>query len=246
MRARQHAARRSVPPRGDDGRRSRPGSASRSRTRSIWPWSPSASWTPTAAWARVEQGIQLLRSWLERHASLDLLDALFQWELQKEGPAGSLRAGARRAAAQPDAARSRQAARGAVLTAPAEQRTDIELIKQLGPRAHPPRRPLSLRPAASRRASSTGVVRPAAAGRPIRRAHRRVRPDALAGLATFPVWACTCPPVLKTLSGFSRELAYENHRGRYRVTWVWCPGPVLPRWATTCCAWTWIPRRSGS
>ena len=34
---------------------------------------------------RVEQGQTLLRSWLERHASLDLLDEVFHWELEKEG-----------------------------------------------------------------------------------------------------------------------------------------------------------------
>ena len=35
---------------------------------------------------RVEQGHQLLRAWLSAHASLDLLDELFHWELEREGP----------------------------------------------------------------------------------------------------------------------------------------------------------------
>ena len=34
---------------------------------------------------RVEQGQTLLRSWLERHPSLDLLDEVFHWALEKEG-----------------------------------------------------------------------------------------------------------------------------------------------------------------
>ena len=55
----------------------------------------------------------LLAGYLERYPSLDLLDTVFQQTLEAEGRRGGLRAGARRAAAQPDAARPRPAARGA-------------------------------------------------------------------------------------------------------------------------------------
>ena len=35
---------------------------------------------------RLDQGRELLRSWLERHPSLDLLDAVFRIELDNDGP----------------------------------------------------------------------------------------------------------------------------------------------------------------
>ena len=35
---------------------------------------------------RLEEGQQLLRAWLDSHASIDLLDELFHWEMDKRGP----------------------------------------------------------------------------------------------------------------------------------------------------------------
>ncbi|THF65771.1 lipopolysaccharide assembly protein LapB [Pseudothauera nasutitermitis] len=80
---------------------------------------------------RVEQGHVLLRSWLERHASLDLLDEVFQWELDSRGarPAYDLvREELRR---NPTLLGLDKLLEAALISAPAEQRGDIELVRQL-------------------------------------------------------------------------------------------------------------------
>ncbi len=80
---------------------------------------------------RVEEGHQLLRAWLSAHASLDLLDELFHWEMEKAGPRaayGLVREELRR---NPTLLGLDKLLEAAVLAAPAEQRGDIELVKQL-------------------------------------------------------------------------------------------------------------------
>lgn len=80
---------------------------------------------------RIEQGHVLLRSWLERHPSLDLLDELFHWEIEKVGARaayGLVREELRR---NPTLLGLDKLLEAAMLTAPAEHRGDIELVKQL-------------------------------------------------------------------------------------------------------------------
>ena len=80
---------------------------------------------------RVEQGRLLLRSWLERHPSLDLLDELFHWEIEKVGAQaayGLVREELRR---NPTLLGLDKLLEAALLAAPVEHRSDIELIKQL-------------------------------------------------------------------------------------------------------------------
>jgi len=79
----------------------------------------------------LEQGMQLLRSYLEQYASLDLLDALFQWELQKEGPAAAYQLVRDELRRNPTLLGLDKLLEAALLTAPIEQRTDIELVKGL-------------------------------------------------------------------------------------------------------------------
>lgn len=80
---------------------------------------------------RVEQGHMLLRSWLERHASLDLLDELFQWEIEKLGPKAAYDLVREELRRNPTLLGLDKLLEAALLAAPAEQRGDIELVKQL-------------------------------------------------------------------------------------------------------------------
>lgn len=80
---------------------------------------------------RQEQGIALLRGWLERHSSLDLLEAVFRAELENEGPAaayGLVREEVRR---NPTLLGLDKFLEAQLLVAPPERRADIELIKNL-------------------------------------------------------------------------------------------------------------------
>ncbi|WP_374246699.1 lipopolysaccharide assembly protein LapB [Zoogloea sp.] len=80
---------------------------------------------------QLEQGMQLLRSFLDQYPSLDLLDALFQWELQKEGPQAAYQLVRDELRRNPTLLGLDKLLEAALLTAPAEQRTDIELVKSL-------------------------------------------------------------------------------------------------------------------
>ncbi len=79
----------------------------------------------------VEQGHQLLRAWLERHASLDLLDELFHWEMEKQGPKAAYDLVREELRRNPTLLGLDKLLEAALLAAPAEQRGDIELVKQL-------------------------------------------------------------------------------------------------------------------
>lgn len=79
----------------------------------------------------LEQGMQLLRSYLDKYPSLDLLDAVFQWELQKEGPQVAYQLVRDELRRNPTLLGLDKLLEAALLTAPAEQRTDIELVKSL-------------------------------------------------------------------------------------------------------------------
>ncbi|MDR0563615.1 MAG: lipopolysaccharide assembly protein LapB [Azoarcus sp.] len=80
---------------------------------------------------RVEQGHVLLRSWLEHHPSLDLLDELFHWEIEKAGPIPAYELVREELRRNPTLLGLDKLLEAALLTAPAEHRNDIELIKQL-------------------------------------------------------------------------------------------------------------------
>ena len=80
---------------------------------------------------RIEQGHVLLRSWLERHPSLDLLDDLFHWEIEKIGPQAAYELVREELRRNPTLLGLDKLLEAALLTAPAEHRSDIELVKQL-------------------------------------------------------------------------------------------------------------------
>ncbi|MDD3353427.1 lipopolysaccharide assembly protein LapB [Zoogloea sp.] len=79
----------------------------------------------------LEQGMQLLRSYLEQYPSLDLLDALFQWELQQEGAPAAYALVRDELRRNPTLLGLDKLLEAALLTAPVGQRTDIELVKGL-------------------------------------------------------------------------------------------------------------------
>lgn len=80
---------------------------------------------------RVEQGHQLLRAWLASHASLDLLDELFRWEMERHGPKAAYELVREELRRNPTLLGLDKLLEAALHTATIEQRGDVELVKQL-------------------------------------------------------------------------------------------------------------------
>lgn len=80
---------------------------------------------------RIEQGHLLLRAWLEHHPSLDLLDELFHWEIEKVGAQAAYELVREELRRNPTLLGLDKLLEAALLTAPAELRGDIELVRQL-------------------------------------------------------------------------------------------------------------------
>ncbi|MCF8198989.1 MAG: lipopolysaccharide assembly protein LapB [Sulfuritalea sp.] len=80
---------------------------------------------------RKEQGIQLLRGWLERHPSLDLLDAVFRAELENEGAEAAYALVRDELRRNPTLLGLDKLLEAQILVVPAEKRADLELIKNL-------------------------------------------------------------------------------------------------------------------
>ena len=79
----------------------------------------------------VEQGLQLLQAWLDSHPSLDLLDEVFQWEMEKAGPRAAYELVREELRRNPTLLGLDKLLEAALLSAPADQRNDIDLVKQL-------------------------------------------------------------------------------------------------------------------
>lgn len=80
---------------------------------------------------RPEQGQTLLRSWLERHPSLDLLDEVFRWELDRHGARAAYDLVREELRRNPTLLGLEKLLEAAALNATPEQRADVELVKQL-------------------------------------------------------------------------------------------------------------------
>jgi lipopolysaccharide biosynthesis regulator YciM len=80
---------------------------------------------------RMEQGRELLRSWLERHPSLDLLDAVFRVELDTEGAEAAYALVREELRRNPTLLGLDKLLEAQILVAPPERRADLELIKNL-------------------------------------------------------------------------------------------------------------------
>ena len=80
---------------------------------------------------RMAQGRELLRNWLERHPSLDLLDAVFRVELDNEGPEAAYALVREELRRNPTLLGLDKLLEAQILVAPVERRADLELIKNL-------------------------------------------------------------------------------------------------------------------
>jgi lipopolysaccharide biosynthesis regulator YciM len=80
---------------------------------------------------RMEQGIQLLRGWLERHPSLDLLDAVFRVELDNDGAEAAYALVRDELRRNPTLLGLDKLLEAQILVVPPERRPDLELIKSL-------------------------------------------------------------------------------------------------------------------
>ncbi|MBA3904013.1 MAG: lipopolysaccharide assembly protein LapB [Rhodocyclaceae bacterium] len=80
---------------------------------------------------RGEQGLQLLRAYLEQQPSLDLLDAVFQWSLDVEGPEAAYQLVRDELRRNPTLLGLDKLLEAQILVAPPERRADLELVKNL-------------------------------------------------------------------------------------------------------------------
>jgi lipopolysaccharide biosynthesis regulator YciM len=80
---------------------------------------------------RERQGITLLKSYLERHTSLDLLDVVFKEELDTEGPAGALALVRDELRRNPTLLGLDKLLEAQMQTLPPEARTDSDLMKDI-------------------------------------------------------------------------------------------------------------------
>ncbi len=80
---------------------------------------------------RKDDGMQLIHSYLERYPSLDLLDAVFQWELERDGPDAAYKLVREELKRNPTVLGLDKLLEAALLNAQPEQRQDIEMVKSL-------------------------------------------------------------------------------------------------------------------
>ncbi len=80
---------------------------------------------------RNDQGLQLLRGYLEQHPSLDLLDAVFQWALEVEGAQTAYQLVRDELRRNPTLLGLDKLLEAQILVAPPERRADLELVKNL-------------------------------------------------------------------------------------------------------------------
>jgi lipopolysaccharide biosynthesis regulator YciM len=80
---------------------------------------------------RAEQGQTLLRAWLERNPSLDLLDEVYRWELERSGPRAAYQLVREQLRRNPTLLGLEKLLDAAARLADAEQRSDVELVRQM-------------------------------------------------------------------------------------------------------------------
>jgi lipopolysaccharide assembly protein B len=80
---------------------------------------------------RAEQGVSLLRGYLERHPSLDLLDAVFRSEMENVGPEAAYTLVRDELRRNPTLLGLDKLLEAQLLAAPPEKRADLELVKNL-------------------------------------------------------------------------------------------------------------------
>jgi lipopolysaccharide biosynthesis regulator YciM len=80
---------------------------------------------------RAEDGLRLLRGYLEQHPSLDLLDAVVQWTLEASGPNETYQLVRDELRRNPTLIGLDKLLQVALYTAPPEMRPDVELVRNL-------------------------------------------------------------------------------------------------------------------
>ncbi|MGC3965198.1 MAG: lipopolysaccharide assembly protein LapB [Rhodocyclaceae bacterium] len=75
------------------------------------------------------RGIQLLRSYLSQYPSLDLLEAVFQWEIEKQGAEAAYALVRDELRRNPTILGLDKLLEAAILTAPPEKRHDVEMVR---------------------------------------------------------------------------------------------------------------------
>lgn len=80
---------------------------------------------------RVDQGQTLLRSWLSRHPAIDLLEQVYRWELGRRGAQSAYDLVREELRRNPTLLGLEKLLEAAALTATAEQRGDVDLVRQL-------------------------------------------------------------------------------------------------------------------
>ncbi len=80
---------------------------------------------------REDQGLQLLRGYLERHASLDLLDVVFEAELKSGGAPAAYKLVRDELRRNPTLLGLDKLLEAQILVAPPERHADLELVKNL-------------------------------------------------------------------------------------------------------------------
>lgn len=78
-----------------------------------------------------QQGMQLLRTYLDQQPSLDLLESVFQWELEREGPDAAYSLVRDQLKRNPTLLGLEKLLEAAIHTVPIERRTDVEMVKGL-------------------------------------------------------------------------------------------------------------------
>ncbi len=92
-----------------------------------------------------DAGIQLLRYYLDRYPSLDLLDSVFQWDMEHQGPHVAYALVRDELKRNPTVLGLNKSLEAAVFALPAEKRTDVRADQGPHPRPHTSRRALLLR-----------------------------------------------------------------------------------------------------
>lgn len=80
---------------------------------------------------RLDHGQTLLRAWLDRNPTLDLMDQVFKWEIERNGPKAAYDLVRKQLERNPTVLGLEKLLEAAAQQADAAQRDDIELVKQL-------------------------------------------------------------------------------------------------------------------
>ena len=143
---------------------------------------------------READGIALLREYLSKYHSLDLMNVVFAGVLKNEGSAAAYQLVHDELERNPTLLGLDKLLEARLLEVPVDMRADVEMVKDLVHKRTRNLASITARIAASRPASSTGIARPARPGAAIRRAaakkpecrYERPKDHCRSGLSRLP------------------------------------------------------------